>query len=69
MINLKLSVRDAMNLATNCNAELYERIVNAFEVALGVNQSRTVTITKGMRFDNRISVYWLGIEGEQGLGG
>lgn len=54
MINLQLSVREAMNLATNCNLEIYERIVNAFEVALGVNQLRTVTITGGMNLDNRI---------------
>jgi hypothetical protein len=54
MINLQLSVREAMNLATNCNLEIYERIVNAFEVALGVNQRRMVTITGGMTTDNRI---------------
>jgi hypothetical protein len=55
MINLQLSVREAMNLATNCNLEIYERIVTAFEVALGVNQRCTVTITGGMTLDNRIS--------------
>jgi len=55
MINLQLSVREAMNLATNCNLEIYERIVTAFEVALGVNQNRRVTITKGMDTNNRIS--------------
>jgi hypothetical protein len=55
MINLQLSVREAMNLATNCNLEIYERIVTAFEVALGVNQRRMVTITKGMDCNNRIS--------------
>ncbi len=54
MINLQLSVREAMNLATNCNHEIYERIVNAFEVALGVNQLKVVTITGGMNLDNRI---------------
>ena len=58
MIKLELSVREAMNLATswayNHDAELYHKIVNAFEVALGVNQNRTVTITKGMSLDNRI---------------
>jgi ribosomal protein L7/L12 len=54
MINLQLSVREAMNLATNCNLEIYERIVTAFEVALGVNQLKTVTITGGMTLDNRI---------------
>jgi hypothetical protein len=54
MIKLELSVREAMNLATNCNLEIYERIVTAFEVALGVNQYRMVTITSGMTVDNRI---------------
>ena len=54
MINLQLSVREAMNLAATCNLEIYERIVNAFEVALGVNQRCTVTITGGMDLDNRI---------------
>jgi len=54
MIKLELSVREAMNLATNCHHDIYERIVTAFEVALGVNQSRTVTITNGMSLDNRI---------------
>ena len=55
MIKLELSVREAMNLATNCNLEIYERIVTAFEIALGVNQKRRVTITKGMDTNNRIS--------------
>lgn len=55
MIKLELSVREAMNLATNCNLEIYERIVTAFEIALGVNQRRMVTITKGMDCNNRIS--------------
>ncbi len=54
MIKLELTVREAMNLATNCNLEIYERIVNAFEIALGVNQLRVVTITGGMNLDNRI---------------
>ncbi len=54
MIKLELSVREAMNLATNCNQDIYERIVNAFEIALGVNQLRTVNITNGMSTDNRI---------------
>jgi len=54
MINLQLSVRDAFELSNNCSREIYEKIVNAFEIALGVNQSRTVTITGGMTLDNRI---------------
>jgi hypothetical protein len=55
MIKLELSVREAMNLATNCHHDIYDRIVTAFEVALGVNQNRTVTITNGMSTNNRIS--------------
>ena len=55
MIKLELSVREAMDLAANCHQNVYERIVTAFEVALGVNQRRRVTITKGMDLDNRIS--------------
>ena len=55
MIKLELSVREAMDLAANCHQNVYERIVTAFEIALGVNQRRRVTITKGMDLDNRIS--------------
>jgi hypothetical protein len=55
MINLQLSVREAMDLAVYCPPEMRERITNAFEVALNVNQNRTVTITNGMNLDNRIS--------------
>jgi hypothetical protein len=55
MIKLELSVREAMNLATNCHHDIYERIVTAFEIALGVNQRRMVTITRGMDTNNRIS--------------
>jgi hypothetical protein len=55
MIKLELSVREAMDLAANCHQNVYERIVTAFEVALGVNQNRRVTITKGMDTNNRIS--------------
>jgi hypothetical protein len=54
MINLQLTVREAMDLAIYAPPELRERIINAFEVALGVNQNRTVTITGGMNLDNRI---------------
>jgi hypothetical protein len=54
MINLQLSVREAFELSNNCSREIYEKIVNSFEIALGVNQSRTVTITGGMTLDNRI---------------
>lgn len=59
MINLQLTVREAMYLATNWaynnDADLYHKIVNALELALGVNQRRQVTITGGMNLDNRIS--------------
>lgn len=58
MINLQLTVREAMYLATNWaynnDAELYHKIVNSLETALGVNQNRTVTITDGMNLNNRI---------------
>jgi hypothetical protein len=54
MINVPFTVREAMNLATNCDLVVYEKIVNAFEIALGVNQKCGVTITGGMTFDNRI---------------
>ena len=54
MINLQLTVREAMELANNCHVDIYNKIVNAFEVALGVNQLKTVTITGGMNLDNRI---------------
>jgi hypothetical protein len=57
MINLELSVREAMDLAANCNhsrPDIFERIVTALEVALGVNQRCQVTITAGMNLDNRI---------------
>jgi hypothetical protein len=55
MIKLELSVREAMDLAIYASLEIRERIVTAFEVALGVNQKRMVTITSGMDLDNRIS--------------
>jgi hypothetical protein len=54
MIKLELTVREAMNLASNCSLDLHDKIVTAFEVALGVNQRRRVTITGGMSTDNRI---------------
>jgi hypothetical protein len=54
MITLNLTVREAMDLAVYCSLEMRERITNAFEIALGVNQYRIVTITGGMTLDNRI---------------
>lgn len=57
MINLQLTVREALSLATDSSlsGDMYDKIVAAFEVALGVNQRCTVTITNGMNLDNRIS--------------
>lgn len=54
MINLQLTVREAMELAFYAREDMRERITNAFEIALGVNQLRVVTITGGMTLDNRI---------------
>lgn len=57
MIKLELSVREAMNLATNCHLEIYERIVQAMEAAVNgedTGRNCTVTITKGMSLNNRI---------------
>ena len=58
MIKIDLTVREAMNLATswayNNDVELYHKIVTALEVALGVKERCTVTITRGMTTDNRI---------------
>ena len=54
MINLQLSVREAMELSFYAREDIRERITQAFEMALGVNQRRVVTITGGMNLDNRI---------------
>jgi hypothetical protein len=43
-----------MELAFYAREDIRDRITQAFEVALGVNQNRTVTITGGMTLDNRI---------------
>ena len=50
-----MTVSEAMAVAATCGNDLHDRIVSAFEVALGVNQRRVVTITGGMTLDNRIS--------------
>ena len=50
-----MTVSEAMAVAATCGNDLHDRIVSAFEVALGVNQHRCVTITAGMNQDNRIS--------------
>ncbi len=55
MIKIDLSVREALNMVANgCSLGMFEKIVTALEVALGVNQRRIVTITGGMSTDNRI---------------
>lgn len=55
MIKLDMSVREALNMVSNgCSVEMFEKIVTALEVALGVNQKCRVTITAGMSTDNRI---------------
>lgn len=58
MITVSFTVREAMNLAVswayNNDAELYHKLVNALELALGEDQRQTVTITRGLTPDNRI---------------
>ena len=56
MINVKLTVREATWILSKIESydTIYDKIVAAFEVALGVNQRCTVTITRGMSLDNRI---------------
>jgi len=59
MIQLELTIREAMNLATSWafhnDIVLYHKIVDAFEKTLTSDKTkRTVTITGGMTLDNRI---------------
>lgn len=55
MIKLDMSVREALTMVSNgCGHEMFERIVAALELALGVNQRKMVTITGGMSTNNRI---------------
>lgn len=54
MINVQMTVAEAIGAAAVGGNELHDRIVKAIEVALGINQSRCVTITGGMTTDNRI---------------
>lgn len=54
MINIQVTVAEAIAIANTAGNDLHDRIVKAIEVALGVNQSRIVTITGGMNLDNRI---------------
>jgi hypothetical protein len=54
MIDIKVTVAEAIAIANTASNDLHDRIVSALEVALGVNQRRQVTITGGMSLDNRI---------------
>jgi hypothetical protein len=61
MIKVDLTVREAVLFANQCDnyggdegRSLRDRIINAIEVALGVNQNKIVTITGGLSLDNRI---------------
>lgn len=56
MIKLDLTVREAVWIMSKleCYDTIHDKVVTAFEVALGMNQRRTVTITGGMTTDNRI---------------
>jgi hypothetical protein len=53
MIKVEMTVAEAIAVASVGGNELHDRIVKAIEVALGINQSRDVTITK-VPGDNRI---------------
>ena len=57
MINLQLTVKEAAWIISKIESydSIYDKIVNALEMALGVNQNRTLTITGGMNLDNRIA--------------
>jgi hypothetical protein len=57
MIKIELSVREALNMvaSSHCGGDMFEKIVKSFETALGVDNRRSVTITRGMSTDNRIS--------------
>jgi hypothetical protein len=54
MISIKITVAEAIAMAHTGSNELHDRIVQAIEIGLGINQNRTVTITGGMTLDNRI---------------
>ena len=55
MIKIELSVRESLNMIANgCSLDMFDKIVCALEVALGVNQRCMVTITGGLTLDNRI---------------
>lgn len=54
MLNIQVTVAEAIAIANTASNDLHDRIVSALEMALGVNQRRVVTITGGMSTDNRI---------------
>ena len=53
MITIQVTIEEAIGIASTAGNDLHDRIVKSIEVALGINQSREVTITK-MSEDNRI---------------
>ena len=53
MISIQVTNAEAIAIANTASNDLHDRIVKSIEVALGINQSRDVTITK-MPGDNRI---------------
>ena len=53
MISIQVTVAEAIAIANTAGNDLHDRIVKSLEIALGINQSRDVTITK-MPGDNRI---------------
>lgn len=54
MISIQVTIAEAIAIANTAGNDLHDRIVKSIEVALGVNQSRIVTITGGLNLDNRI---------------
>jgi hypothetical protein len=56
MIKVDMTVREALAFVTSshCSVDMFEKIVKSFETALGVDNRRSVTITRGMSTDNRI---------------
>ncbi|NDG32220.1 hypothetical protein EB118_19350 [bacterium] len=56
MINISLTVREAMWIISKIESydTIYDKIVAAFQDATHENRHKTVTITGGMTFDNRI---------------
>ena len=57
MINLSLTVREALWILSKCEVydSTYDKIVAAFEKSVGVDNRCDVTITRGITIDNRIS--------------